>query len=268
MLKKLVENSFRAIDEGLYDLDLDVDRRHDAMDLTNDIRIMNRIKKIPIITEVKLSSPSKGKIVENENVDLINTSNEMIKGGAVAISVLTQKYLFNGSVDNFMTIRKNVSIPMLMKDIIVSENQIDCAKEIGADYILLIKTIFDKDLAEGSLEKFSDYSHKKGLNILYEVHTEDEFKDILDFQIEKKDLIGINNRSLNTLKIDLKITENLLAKKQKGRNLIVSESGIEKADQIRYLKNAGADAFLIGTSIMEKNQNIGFKVMELVNSMN
>lgn len=266
MLKKLVENSFRSIDEGLYDLDFD--RPHDALDLTNDIRIMKNIKKIPIIGEVKLASPSKGQIIETKNVDLIYIAKQMVKGGAVAISVLTQKYLFNGSINNFVTVRKNVSIPMLMKDIIVSETQIDCAKKIGADYILLIKTIFDKDLTEGSIEKFSEYSHKKGLNILYEVHTEDEFKEILDFKIEKKDLIGINNRSLATLKIDLKITENLLTKRDKGRNLIVSESGIEKIEQIRYLKNVGADAFLIGTSLMEKNQNIVFKLMELVNSMN
>ena len=266
ILRKLAENSFRSIDEGLYDLDFD--RSHDTLDLTNDIYAMNKIRKIPIITEVKLASPSKGQIVSNEKMDLIDTTKQMVKGGAVGISVLTQKYLFNGSIDNFVTIRKNVSIPMLMKDIIVSENQIDCAKKIGADYILLIKTIFDKDLAEGSIEKFSEYSHNKGLNILYEVHSEDEFKEILDFKSEKKDLVGINNRNLDTLKIDLKITEKLLAKYDKGRKLIVSESGIEKIEQIRYLKNAGADAFLIGTSIMENNKNIELKVKELVNSLN
>lgn len=266
ILRKLVENSFRSIDEGLYDLNSD--RSHDSLDLTNDIYAMNQIKKIPIITEVKLASPSKGEIVSNEKVDLIDTTQQMVKGGALGISVLTQKYLFNGSIDNFVTIRKNVSIPMLMKDIIVSETQIDCAKKIGADYILLIKTIFDKDLAEGSIEKFSEYSHNKGLNVLYEVHSEDEFKEILEFKSEKKDLVGINNRNLDTLKIDLKITEKLLAKKDKGKKLIVSESGIEKIEHIRYLKNAGADAFLIGTSIMENNQNIEFKVKELVNSLN
>jgi len=266
ILRKLVENSFRSIDEGLYDLNSD--RSHDSLDLTNDIYTMNQIKKIPIITEVKLASPSKGEIVSNEKVDLIDTTQQMVKGGAIGISVLTQKYLFNGSINNFVTIRKNVSIPMLMKDIIVSETQIDCAKKIGADYILLIKTIFDKDLAEGSIEKFSEYSHNKGLNVLYEVHSEDEFKEILEFKSEKKDLVGINNRNLDTLKIDLKITEKLLAKKDKGKKLIVSESGIEKIEHIRYLKNAGADAFLIGTSIMENNQNIEFKVKELVNSQN
>jgi indole-3-glycerol phosphate synthase len=149
----------------------------------------------------------------------------------------------------------------------VSENQIDCAKKIGADYVLLIKTVFDKNLAEASIEKFSEYSHRKGLNILYEVHSDDEFKEILDFKVRRNDLIGINNRNLNNLKIDLKTTENLLKKHEKGSNLIVSESGIENTEHIRYLKKAGADVFLIGTSIMEKVENISSKVKELVNSM-
>jgi indole-3-glycerol phosphate synthase len=226
---------------------------------------MINIRKIPIITEVKFSSPSKGIIVHSKNVNPVDIANQMISGGAVGLSVLTQKYFFNGSVNNFTVIRKNASVPMLMKDIIVSENQIDCAKKIGADYVLLIKTVFDKNLAEASIEKFSEYSHRKGLNILYEVHLENEFKEILDFKLGRNDLIGINNRNLDNLKIDLKTTENLLKKYDKGSNLIVSESGIENTEQIRYLKKAGADAFLIGTSIMENHENISSKVKELVN---
>ncbi|HJS64087.1 MAG TPA: indole-3-glycerol-phosphate synthase [Nitrososphaeraceae archaeon] len=264
LIEKLVKNSFRSIDEGLYEV-ANFDHTHDAMSLTNNIRSMINIRKVPIITEVKFSSPSKGNIVDSQKVNPVNIANQMIGGGAIGLSVLTQKYFFNGSINNFIVIRKNTSVPMLMKDIIVSENQIDCAKEIGADYVLLIKTVFDKNLAEASIEKFSEYSYRKGLNILYEVHLDDEFKEILDFKVRRNDLIGINNRNLDNLKIDLKTTENLLKKYDKGRNLIVSESGIENTEQIRYLKKAGADAFLIGTSIMEKAENISSKVKELVN---
>lgn len=264
LIEKLVKNSFRSIDEGLYEV-ANLDRTHDAMSLTNNIRSMINKRKIPIITEVKFSSPSKGSIVDSQNVNPVNIANQMIRGGAIGLSVLTQKYFFNGSVNNFIVIRKNASVPMLMKDIIVSENQIDCAKKIGADYVLLIKTVFDKNLSEGSIEKFSEYSHRKGLNVLYEVHLENEFKEILDFKVGRNDLIGINNRNLYNLKIDLKTTENLLKKYDKGSNLIVSESGIENTEQIRYLKKAGADAFLIGTSIMENHDNISSKVKELVN---
>jgi len=83
--------------------------------------------------------------------------------------------------------------------------------------------------------------------------------------LDKKDLIGINNRNLDNLKIDLQTTEKLLKKYDKGKNIIVSESGISNSDQIKQLKNAGADAFLIGTSIMEENKQIAIKIKELVN---
>jgi indole-3-glycerol phosphate synthase len=203
--------------------------------------------------------------MNREDADLLSISRDMIKGGAVGLSVLTQKYLFNGSLTNFIVIRQDTSIPMLMKDIIVSEIQLDCAKKIGADYILLIMSIFDKNLAEGDLDRFVKYAHKNGLNVLFEVHHEQEFNEILKFNLGKEDLIGINNRNLDNLKIDLQITENLLKKFNKGKNVIISESGINDSSQIKQLKNAGADAFLIGTSIMEKNEQIIRKIKGLVN---
>jgi indole-3-glycerol phosphate synthase len=268
MIKKLVENSFKSIDEGIYNISNNIDFSHDALSLKKKIMDYKVKDKVPIITEVKFSSPSKGVILtrNNNDPDLLSISRDMIRGGAVGLSVLTQKYLFNGSINNFATVRKDTSLPMLMKDIVVSEIQLDCAKNIGADYILLIMSIFDKNLAEGDLDKFSEYAHKKGLNVIYEVHHENEFKEILNFNLQKHDLIGINNRNLNDLQIDLKITEKLLKKFDKGKNMIVSESGISNSDQIKQLKNAGADAFLIGTSIMEKNENISNKIKELVNT--
>ena len=264
MVKSLVENSFKSIDEGLYNI-TNIDYSHEALNLKKNILDLKAKNKTPIITEIKFSSPSKGVIMNREGADLLNISREMIKAGAAGLSVLTQKYLFNGSLNNFVMIRKDTSIPMLMKDIIVSEIQLDCAKKIGADYILLIMNIFDKNLAEGDLDKFVRYAHKKGLNILFEVHHEDEFNEILKVNLEKNDLIGINNRNLNNLKIDLEITEKLLKKFDKGKKVIVSESGINNSNQIKQLKNAGADAFLIGTSIMEKNKQIAIKIKELVN---
>ena len=264
LVKSLVENSYKSIDEGLYNIN-NVDYSHEALNLKKNILDLKGNNKIPIITEIKFSSPSKGVIMNRENANLLNISREMIKSGAVGLSVLTQKYLFDGSLNNFVIIRNDTSIPMLMKDIIVSEIQLDCAKKIGADYILLIMTIFDKNFAEGDLDKFVNYAHKKGLNILFEVHNEDEFNEILKFNLDKKDLIGINNRNLDNLKIDLQTTEKLLKKYDKGKNIIVSESGISNSDQIKQLKNAGADAFLIGTSIMEENKQIAIKIKELVN---
>ncbi|MGD1838688.1 MAG: indole-3-glycerol phosphate synthase TrpC [Nitrososphaeraceae archaeon] len=261
-VKQLASNSFKSIDEGMYDL-VGYYNNHDSLDLKT--KIIESTKNIPIITEIKFSSPSKGKIKNQKNVNLLSIPRQMIDGGAIGLSILTQKYLFDGSIENFLKIRKNIPVPLLMKDIIVSEVQIDAAKKIGADYILLIKTIFDKNLAEGSLDKFTDYARNKGLNILYEVHHENEFNEILNFNMNKKDLIGINNRNLNNLKINLTTTEILLKKFNKGNRIIISESGINTSEDIQYLKKIGADAFLIGTSIMESD-DIYLKVQELVNA--
>jgi indole-3-glycerol phosphate synthase len=268
MIKKLVENSFKSIDEGLYNIK-NFNFSHETFSLKRKIIEYQTKQQIPIISEIKFSSPSKGIILNRKNgdTDLLDISKEMILGGAAGLSVLTQKYLFNGSIDNFVIIRRNTPNPMLMKDIIVSEIQLDCAKNIGADYILLIMNIFDKNLAEGDLDKFTEYAHRKGLNILYEVHDENEFKDILKFNLGKNDLIGINNRNLDNLEIDIQVTEKLLKKFDKGKNFIVSESGISTSNQIKQLRNAGADAFLIGTSIMEKGGDISNKVKELVNTV-
>jgi len=195
-------------------------------------------------------------------MDSIQLASKMISSGSIGLSVLTQPYLFNGSIDNLAKMRKKMIVPILMKDIIVSEIQIDAAKRIGADCVLLIKAIFDHNLAESGLEKLSEYAYRKGLQILVEVHSEDEFVDSLKLKEHYRDLIGINNRDLSNLKIDILTTYRLLKKYEKGKNIIISESGITNADEIRYLKNAGADAFLIGTSIMESD-DIASKVRQL-----
>jgi indole-3-glycerol phosphate synthase len=151
-------------------------------------------------------------------------------------------------------IRKAVNVPLLMKDVIVSEMQMDAAKRVGSDCVLLIKSVFDQDLAEGSMEKFVEYASKKALQVIIEVHSEREFEEVLNFsESYRNNLIGINNRNLNDLKIDIHTTERLLRKHDKTKNIVISESGITTAKEIQFLKKAGADAFLIGTSIMESD---------------
>lgn len=187
----------------------------------------------------------------------------MVSSGAIGLSVLTQPHLFDGSIEYLAAIRKTVSVPLLMKDITVSTVQIDAGKKAGADLILLIKTVFDRDLAEDSMDKLAEYAKKKGLQVLVEVHSEEELTDVLR---SRHDLVGINNRNLDDLKIDIANTERLLKKHGKGKSLIISESGISKPADIQYLRQAGADAFLVGTSIMETG-NISAKVAELYNSL-
>jgi len=148
----------------------------------------------------------------------------------------------------------------LMKDVMIENIQIDAAEKIGADYILLIQSLFDQGFLK-EIDEFIEYAHKKELKILLEVHTKQEFLNALKTDA---DLIGINNRNLDTLEIDLKTTEIVLEGYEKQRP-ILTESGIETIEDIQYLKKRGADAFLVGSSIM-KSHNIEEQVKKLVSA--
>jgi len=255
-IKRLVDNSFKAIDEGAYETHHSF--THDSIGIRKAIL---SCPHAPLITEVKFSSPSQGRLRDKTSPAEIATT--MVNAGAIGLSVLTQPYLFEGSVEYLAAIRKEVSVPLLMKDITVSTIQIDAGKKAGADCILLIKTLFDRDLTEGSMEKLAEYATKKGLQVLVEVHTEQEFAEVLK---AKYGLVGINNRNLDNLQVDIANSERLLNKHGKGKSLIISESGIGKPADIQFLRKAGADAFLIGTSIMETG-DVGAKVTELYGAL-
>ena len=253
ILRKLVNNSQMAIDDGVYDVDADLQKSSKDF-----IQIIKTNPHATLLTEVKFASPSLGKI--RTLTDPVSIAKQMIAGGSKALSVLTQPNLFHGSPEYFMKIREAVDVPLLMKDIMIDNIQIDTAEKIGADYMLLIQSLFDQGFLK-EIDEFIDYGHKKGLKILLEVHTKQEFENALQ---TKADLIGINNRNLDTLEIDLKTTETVLEGHEKSRP-ILSESGIETPEDIQYLKKCGADAFLIGSSIM-KSDNIEEQVRRLVNT--
>ena len=253
-LKDLVDNSFKAIDEGAYETKHSIST-HDVISLRDAI---HKCPHAPLITEVKFSSPSHGKI--RNVIQPTDIAKEMASSGVIGISILTQPYLFDGSIEYFVTVRKAVtSIPLMMKDMIVSTIQIDAGKKVGADCILLIKSVFDRDLAEDTMEKLAEYAKRKGLQVIVEVHTKREFEEVIK---AKYDLVGINNRNLDNLQVNITTTEKLLKKQQKGRCTIISESGISKPSEIRYLRSVGADAFLIGTSIMQ-SRDIPDKISKL-----
>lgn len=256
-LKHLVDNSFRAIDRGLYETKYSSASTPQSLKqaiLTSD--------HAPLITEVKFSSPSAGKIRES-TTSPVEIADIMVQSGAAALSVLTQPYIFEGSIEYLAKVRRKVTVPLLMKDIVVSRVQIDAARNSGADCVLLIKSVFDRDLAEEGLESLEEYSLKKGLQVLVEAHSGVEYQELIKSGAE---LVGINNRDLDTLKVDIGTTEILLSRYGKGKSIVISESGIASARDIRYLRNAGADAFLVGTSIMQAN-NVAEKVKELFNAL-
>ncbi len=217
-------------------------------------------KKNPIITEIKAASPSLGIIRKSVNPGEVAL--EMAKGGATAISVLTEPKHFNGSLNTLMEARMAVKIPILMKDIILSPMQIETAAQIGANAILLIQALFDRGYGETSIEGMIGIAHKKGLEVLLEVHTETEFNAAV---ATNADMFGINNRDLATLQTDLNVTKRILDKNTVKGLTVVSESGIKTPIDLRFLSDCGASAFLIGSSIM-LTKNVEEKVREFVNA--
>jgi indole-3-glycerol phosphate synthase len=211
-----------------------------------------------VITEIKTASPSLGKI--KENLDPAETAKSMAKAGAVGISVLTEPKHFNGSLNAFLAARGVVNLPILMKDIILSPMQVDAAAQIGANAILLIKALFDRGYSETSLDKMIAYAHAKGLEVLLEVHTKEEFLSAIE---TSADLVGINNRNLATLKITLNTTHKILQNNNIKNLIVISESGIQSPADLKFLRGSGASAFLIGSSIM-LTENIEEKVREFV----
>ncbi|NMJ87284.1 MAG: indole-3-glycerol-phosphate synthase [Thaumarchaeota archaeon] len=251
-LKTLADNARKSIDDGNYNVTFTIWKPKFSMK-----NAIKNCKHIPVITEIKFASPSMGTI--RERINPITIARDMVDAGCTGLSILTQPYMFNGSIDYLANIRLMMNIPLLMKDIMISDIQIEAAKKIGADCILLISSMFNENLCENSIEYFITKAHKLGLEVLLETHTEEEFKEAIN---SSADLVGINNRNLDTMHVDIKTTENILKKYEKNK-LIISESGISEPAHIKYLKNVGADAFLIGTAIMQSS-NIKDKVKELV----
>lgn len=201
---------------------------------------------LSVISEVKKASPSKGLI--QPNFDYMKIAAEYEQNGANAISYLTEEHFFMGSSVYFKEIRSKVNIPMLRKDFIIDPYQIYEARTMGADAILLIAAILDDD----KLREYKDIAESLGMDILAEVHDETELERVLaaDFNI-----VGINNRNLKTFEVTLDTTARL-AKLIPSGKVIVSESGIKDNGDMKMVRSCGADAVLVGETLM-RSGNIG-----------
>lgn len=209
---------------------------------------------VPVIAEIKGASPSKGVIRRNFDVGEIASS--MAQGGAVGISVLTEPKHFNGSLSTLAKVRKAVKLPILMKDIILSTVQLDAAVRTGANAVLLIQALYDRGYSELGLAEMITGAHSRELEVLLEVHDEEEFDRAVK---SNADLLGINNRNLATLEVDLAVTKRILENKPERDRIVVSESGINTVADVRFLRGCGSNAFLIGSAIMAAS-NIESKV--------
>ncbi|MGC9109863.1 MAG: indole-3-glycerol phosphate synthase TrpC [Caldimicrobium sp.] len=200
-------------------------------------------EKFIIIAEVKRASPLKGSLREDFNPLWLAKAYE--RGGAGAISVITEENYFYGSLEYLAGIRTLTNLPLLRKDFIFDPIQIEEAKAYGADFILLISGILSKK----DLEELLKYTKKIGLSALVEVHTPEELEKALSAGAE---VIGINNRNLQTLEINSQHCYKLLPLIPKNIP-VIAESGINTPQEVKDLKKAGFSGVLIGTSLVRSS---------------
>jgi len=206
-----------------------------------------------LIAEVKRSSPSRGVICPNFNP--VELAKSYAQGGAAAISVLTEVNYFEGSIDYLAAIREEVRLPLLRKDFIFDPYQVYESRAYGADALLLIVAI----LSQEQLDELLSLSHSLGLRCLVEVHSRDEVERALLSQAE---IIGINNRDLNTFTVDINTTHRLLPLIPRQR-IVVSESGIRSRSDVEKLKEWGVNAVLVGEALVTAS-DIQTKMGELI----
>ena len=216
--------------EGIFEKKYDIRSLYDTLK-SNDTKI---------IAEIKKASPSKGVI--QENFQPLKIALEYFNGGASAISILTDEKFFQGKIDYITAVRSIVNIPILRKDFIIDDYQIYQSKFYGADAILLI----GKALTLKKLASLYEVSQKLNLDVIYEVHDNDDFKKGIEVGVK---IFGVNNRNLETFNVDNINVLNFIDKIP-NNSILISESGISSKDDLDMLVNLGVKNFLIGEYLM------------------
>lgn len=201
-------------------------------------------KHMNIISEIKRASPSKGLI--NADVDPVAQAKEYARLGASAISVLTDEQFFKGSMADLRAVSQTVKLPVLCKDFMIDRLQIDEAYANGASIILLIVAALDDD----TLHDLYKHAKSLGLEVLVEVHDEEEMKRALKLGA---DVIGVNNRNLKTFEVDLENTGRLASLASDKDIIFVSESGIQTEQDVVQVEKLGAACILVGETLMRSD---------------
>lgn len=246
ILEQIIEHKYKEVAErkGLYPIKLLEQSIYFSTPCVSMKKYLLREDKSCIIAEIKRKSPSKGQI--NPYVSIERTSIGYMQAGASALSILTDKHFFGGSNDDLTIARQFNFCPLLRKDFVVDEYQITEAKSIGADAILLIAAA----LAPARVVELNTFAHSLGLEVLFEVHNEDElYKEA----IEQVDMVGVNNRDLKTFNVNIDVSKRLSS--LIPQHIVkVSESGISDPATIIELKQLGYRGFLMGENFMKHSR--------------
>ncbi|TQK63536.1 indole-3-glycerol phosphate synthase [Brevibacillus sp. AG162] len=212
------------------------------------------VRPVSVIAEVKKASPSKGLI--RPDFQAVSIAKAYQAARAECLSVLTDESFFQGSLSYLRQIHEAIDRPLLRKDFLLDEIQVVEARAAGADCVLLIAAILDRD----TLRHLNQTAEELGMDVLVEVHDKRECE--LVFQAMEPKLLGINNRNLNTFQTDLAVTHELIAELPASLT-IVSESGISTPADIENVRSAGARAVLVGEHFMRQT-DVERAVIDLV----
>jgi indole-3-glycerol phosphate synthase len=254
ILKELVEAASSLVESGYYDVNYQVQRGRRSLK-----KALFEQASSNVICEVKLASPSQGDMRTRK--DPVRLALELERAGATALSVITQPHGFKGSIDSLAKIAAKVKIPVMMKDIVVSPRQVKAAARSGADAVLVIYSI-SKYVGMERVKEILSVAGELGLETVLETHGRDEIGDVRTLEF---DILGVNNRNLQDMTVDLDVSRQVLMNPPNDPRPILFESGISSPEEIRELRGLGARAFLIGTSIM-KASNPTAKFKELLSA--
>jgi len=214
------------------------------MKLTQAIRRAKEEDRIPLIAEIKLRSPKDGDLLKDR--DPLQIADEYIRGGACAVSVVTEPVHFCGDMEMLKKIAPTINVPVLRKDFIKKKEQISESKQLGVEALLLISAMLSKE----RLVDLNEYAHSLGLETVVEVHTQEELNNLRGLAL---DMVGINNKDI----LDLERGEDQIIPTQllapllpEGGVIVISESGIRNEEDVRKVIANGADAILVGTAFM------------------
>ena len=252
-LSEIIEGVLADVENRLVPISI-LEKQLDQAPVLRDAYSALSKKGLSLIAEVKRSSPSKGALATISNP--VELANSYQAGGAEIISILTEERRFKGSISDLVSVRSAVSIPVLRKDFIVTEFQVYESRIIGSDLLLLIVA----GLSKSQLKDYFQLATGLGMQVLVEVHDLSEVE--LALEIDSK-IIGVNCRNLKTLEID-KTAFDLILPRLPENVLKVAESGISTRNEVEKIESLGADAILVGETLV-KSGNPVHTIKELLN---